>query len=104
MKRRLSRIRIAGGVVGVIVALFLFAYPTQSLLAQQRRVDQTQSQLDDLRRDTMKLNVEATRLSTPAEIERQARARFNMVRQNEKSYSVVLRAKPQDPTTTTVAP
>ena len=97
--RTTPRIRIAAGVVGVVVALFLFAYPTQSLFAQQTQVNKSQAQLDTLERQNRELQARAKRLATAAEIERQARERFNMVRPNEKAYSVVLRGS--DTTTTT---
>ena len=98
--RTIVKVRIAACVVGVVVALFLFAYPTQSLLAQQHQVDQAQSRLDDLNRRNVELHAQERRLSTPAEIERQAREYFNMVKPGEKKFVLV---KSKAAPTTTVA-
>ena len=98
MKSTTTRLRIALGIIGVVVSMFLFAYPTQSMMAQQHRVDKAQQQLDELNRRNRELAVIAQRLATPSEIARQARERFNMVKPKEKAYSVVERPKPA-PTT-----
>lgn len=97
--RRTTRIRIGASIVGVVIALFLFAYPTQSLFAQESQVNNAQAKLEALKNETRELKVRAQRLGTPAEIERQARERFNMVRPNEQAYSIVER--PAQTTTTT---
>ena len=101
VRRTTIRIRIAAGVVGVVLALFLFAYPTQSLLAQQRQVDNAQAHLDDLNRQNIELRIRAKRLATSAEIERQARENFNMVRPHEKAFTVIDRAKRREGSTST---
>lgn len=100
--RRTTRIRIGASIVGVVIALFLFAYPTQSLFAQESEVNNAQAKLEALKNENRELKVHGQRLSTPAEVERQARERFNMVRPNEQAYSIVER--PTQPTTTTTQP
>ncbi len=83
------RLRAAFVVIGVIVAAFLFAYPTQSLLAQQRDVNTRRAQDDSLRKENRELQVQINRLQLPSEIERVARERYNMVRPNEQAFTIV---------------
>lgn len=99
--RTTTRIRLGVSVIGVVIALFLFAYPTQSLFAQETQVDNAQARLDALTKENHELKIRAQRLGTAAEIERQARERFNMVRGSEQAYSIVERPAQQPTTTTT---
>ena len=83
------RLRIAGGVVVVALLAFFFAYPIRSLWDQERDLSRTRSQLHTLQHQNEQLVAERQRLQRPAEIERVARHRYNMVRPGERAYSVV---------------
>ena len=92
------RLRLACVAIGVIVAAFLFVYPTKSLLAQQRTVDNSRNELSSLQRENAELQLRVKRLALPSEIERVARSEYGMVRPNEQAFAVVPKAKPK-PTT-----
>ena len=93
MRRSITRLRIACGAVVLIIAAFLFVYPTQSLLAQQRAVNESRRHLANIEQENRELRVQANRLRMTSEIERVARERYNMARPNEKAYTVVLKPK-----------
>jgi cell division protein FtsB len=90
--------RVALASLAFVAILFMFVFPTQALLAQRSDLADARSDLDVLRDQNAKLEEEAARLQTPAEIERIARERFNMVRPGEQAFAVV------PATTTTTAP
>ena len=99
MRRSITRLRIASAAVVLVVAAFLFMYPTQSLLAQQRAVNESRRHLASIEQQNRELRVQANRLRMSSEIERVAREKYNMARPDEKAYTVVL--KPKQPATTT---
>lgn len=88
------RLRLVGGVVFVALLAFFFAYPTRSLWDQERDLSRTRSQLAALQHENEQLVAQRQRLQRPAEIERVARHRYNMVRPGERAYSVVPPAAP----------
>ena len=93
MRSSALRFRVLCVAIIAVMATFLFAYPTQSLLAQQRQVDAKRHELDVVQRENRELRAKANRLSLASEIERVAREQFNMVRSNEHAYRVVFRKK-----------
>ncbi|HEX5615325.1 MAG TPA: septum formation initiator family protein [Acidimicrobiia bacterium] len=96
--RRLNgRARVAIATLVTVASLFLFVFPTQALLAQQRDVRDAKHDLAVLREQNDRLAEEAARLETPEEIERMAREQYGMVRPGEDAYAVI----PPSPTATT---
>jgi len=96
--RRLNgRARVAIATLVTVASLFLFVFPTQALLAQQRDVRDAKRDLAVLREQNDRLAEEAGRLQTPEEIERLAREQHNMVRPGEDAFAVI----PPSPTVTT---
>ena len=92
--------RIAIVSLVVVATLFLFVFPTRSFLAQRSQISGAQHDLEVLRAQNARLEKEAARLATDAEIERIAREEYNMVRPGEKAFAII----PAAPTTTTTAP
>jgi cell division protein FtsB len=93
--------RIAVASLAVIAMMFLFVFPTRAYLAQQRQVHDARKELEILRSQNKELGREAQTLQTPSEIERLARAQFNMVLPGEHAYTVVPPAT--EPSATTPA-
>jgi cell division protein FtsB len=85
--------RIAVASLAVIAIMFLFVFPTRSYLAQQRQVRAARHALEVLKEQNKELTREARQLETPSEIERLARAQFNMVLPGEQAYNIVPPAK-----------
>jgi cell division protein FtsB len=81
--------RIAVASLAVIAIMFLFVFPTRAYLAQQRQVRTARHAVEVLKHDNKVLGEEARQLQTPSEIERLARAQFNMVLPGEQAYNVV---------------
>lgn len=84
-----GRARVAIAILGTVASLFLFVFPTQALLAQQRDVRDAKHGLTVLREENARLAEEAARLQTPEEIERLAREQHNMVRPGEDAFAVI---------------
>jgi cell division protein FtsB len=101
MRQSVTGLRIACCAVVLVIAAFLFAYPTQSLLAQQRSVNESRRHLASIEQQNRDLQIQARRLRLASEIERVAREKYNMARPNEKAYTVVLKPKKKTTTTTT---
>jgi len=93
--------RIAVASLVFVAMMFLFVFPTSSYLAQQRQVRTARHSVAVLRAQNAQLAREAQRLQTPEEIERLARAQFNMVFPGEQAYNVV---PPRGVATTTTTP
>jgi cell division protein FtsB len=83
-------------VGGVLVGV----YPTRTWLRQQRAVSASEHDLAALREQNQQLQDEATRLQDPAEIERLARAEYNLVLPGEEAYAII----PGAPTSTVPVP
>jgi len=81
--------RIAVASLAVIAIMFLFVFPTRAYLAQQRQVRDARNAVEVLKHDNKVLGEEARQLQTPSEVERLARAQFNMVLPGEQAYNVV---------------
>lgn len=103
------RVRLAAFATLVVLVLFTLVYPARAYLSQRGAVDRARRDLSVLDTQNRKLQRDASRLLTPGEIERLARARFNMVRPGEEAYSVVPAPDPSPatsvpPTTVTTVP
>ena len=99
---RAARARLALAALALVAILFVFVFPTRSYLAQRRQVSAAQHDVDLLKQQNDKLQARATRLQTPAEIERMAREQFHRVFPGEQVYDVVPGSAPPGTTTTTV--
>lgn len=84
-----SKARIVVGFVVFIGLLFGAVYPTRTYLAQQRDLKAAKQKLALFQAQNARLEAEAKRLESDAEIERIARARFNLVKPGEEAYAVV---------------
>ncbi|HEY3831734.1 MAG TPA: septum formation initiator family protein [Acidimicrobiia bacterium] len=102
MSQWTTRLRVAVVAVLAALALFVFVYPTRALLSQGNDIGQTRHDLAALQQQNRTLELEVLKLRTPAEIERIARQRFNMIKPNEHLYAVVP-AQPGATNTTTTA-
>ena len=91
--------RIAVSALAVIAIMFLFVFPMRSYLAQQRQVRAARHAVEVLTAENKELAREARQLQSPSEIERLARAQFNMVLPGEQVYNVVPPAKKPDSVT-----
>lgn len=84
-----SKARIVVASVIFIGILFGAVYPTRTYLAQQRDLKAAQHKLELFRQQNGRLEAEAKRLESDEEIERIARARFNLVKPGEEAYAIV---------------
>jgi cell division protein FtsB len=99
-----SKARIVVGFVIFIGILFGAVYPTRTYLAQQRDLRAAHQKLALFKQQNAHLEAEAKRLESDEEIERIARARFNLVKPGEEAYAIVpVPPKPGDPATQAVA-
>ena len=93
-----SKARILVASVIFIGILFGAVYPTRTYLAQQRDLRAANEKLALFQAQNGRLEAEAKRLESDEEIERIARARFNLVKPGEEAYAVVqVPPKPGDP-------
>jgi cell division protein FtsB len=86
--RRSSWFLLACAIASIGV-LFVFVFPTSSVLAQRRDRAQVAARLRDLTAQNRVLEARARRLVTPAEIERIAREKYDLVRQGEEKYVIL---------------
>jgi cell division protein FtsB len=84
-----SKARIVVASVIFIGILFGAVYPTRTFLAQQRELRAAHHKLEMFREQNGRLEAEAKRLESDEEIERIARARFNLVKPGEEAYAIV---------------
>lgn len=96
---RAAILRLAIASIALVGALFLFVFPTSSLLHQRAQLDDAKERLSVLREQNARLGQETKRVLSDDEIERLARSRFNMVRPGEQAWAIV-----PGPTTTTTPP
>ena len=93
-----SKARIVVAFVIFIGILFGAVYPTRTYLAQRRDLRAAHQKLALFKEQNAHLDAEAKRLESDSEIERIARARFNLVKPGEEAYAVVaVPPKPGDP-------
>jgi cell division protein FtsB len=84
-----SKARIVVASVIFIGILFGAVYPTRTYLAQQRDLKAAHHKLELFKQQNGRLEAEAKRLESDEEIERIARARFNLVKPGEEAYAIV---------------
>jgi cell division protein FtsB len=93
---RAAVVRLAIASLFLIGALFLFVFPTSSLLHQRGQLDDAHERLAVLKEQNRRLSEQSKRALSDEEIERLARARFNMVRPHEQAWAIV--PGPETPT------
>jgi len=100
-----SKARIVVASVIFIGILFGAVYPTRTYLAQQRDLRAAHHRLQLFKQQNGRLEAEAKRLESDEEIERIARARFNLVKPGEEAYAIVpVPPKPGAPAGPAAAP
>jgi cell division protein FtsB len=92
-----SKARIAVGAVVLVGFLFGAVFPTRTYLAQRREIAAANRRLALFSEQNGHLEAEARRLRSDEEIERIARARYNLVRPGEEAYAVVPTPPPPAP-------
>jgi cell division protein FtsB len=85
--------------VAIIVALVVWVFPTRTWLAQRDAAAQTAQKLDVIKTETARLEGQVRVLQTPAEIQRVARERYNLVMPGEHAYAVLPATLPTLPDT-----
>ncbi len=78
-------------VVGLAIAVLggLAVLPARTWLSQRDNLNQAQTELDQIEAEVAVLEAELDLLQTDAEIERMARANFDLVYPGEESYRIV---------------
>jgi cell division protein FtsB len=86
-----SRVTVMLTIATLVIAAALFTnfLPFRQILAQQRALDLTRTQLEVLREENTRLEQEVTALMTDAEVERLAREYFGYVMPGEQAIVVV---------------
>jgi cell division protein FtsB len=84
-----SKARIVVASVIFIGILFGAVYPTRTYLSQQRDLRSAHHRLELFKQQNGRLEAETKRLESDQEIERIARARFNLVKPGEEAYAIV---------------
>ncbi|HLH46176.1 MAG TPA: septum formation initiator family protein [Acidimicrobiales bacterium] len=82
-------VRLLLGAVVVVGILFLFVFPTRTLLEQDRQISVTQRQISLLQRENGVLSRRAAALDNPSAVERIAREQYGLVRPGQKEYIVL---------------
>jgi cell division protein FtsB len=86
--------------VAVAAILLLFVLPGRTFLSQQRTLNATQVQVNDLATENAHLKAEAQQLQSNSDIESIARQEYGLVMPGQKAYAVI----PAGTTTTTTTP
>jgi cell division protein FtsB len=94
---RRSRHRIIGGAVVIIAVLFIGVFPTRTYLAQKAAIARAEEQVSVLAQENERLEDRIDALNSPEEIERMARADFEMVMPGERPYVVLPAPEPAVP-------
>ena len=84
-----SKARIAVASVVFVGFLFGAVFPTRTYVAQRGEISATTERLELFREQNKRLRAEIERLQSDEEIERIARARFNLVKPGEEAYAIV---------------
>jgi cell division protein FtsB len=92
-----SKARIAVASVVFVGFLFGAVFPTRTYLAQRQEIAAAMQRLALFRQQNGRLDAEAKRLQSDEEIERIARARYNLARPGEEAYAIVPVPKPAAP-------
>ncbi len=99
LRARSAALKLLAGALVLMAVLFLWVFPTSSLLAQRRQLQRAEDRLDLLRSQNRDLERESARLRSDAVVEEIARERYQMVRPGERAWAVV--PEPVTPATST---
>ena len=80
---------LVASAVALAGVLFLFVFPTSSWLAQRRDRQQVEAELRRVTARNQSLQRRVRQLRTPEEIERIARAKYNLVRPGEEAFAIL---------------
>jgi cell division protein FtsB len=83
--------------------VLLAVFPLRTWLDQQDAIADTRDRLARLQAENDRLDADAARLANPAEIERRARAQFNLVYPGEEAIAIIA-PEPTAPSTPATAP
>ena len=75
-------------VVGVIVVMGVFVFPTRTWLQQRHQLAQTVQEVRILDQQNAALAAEASKLQTDAEVEQLARERYQLVRPGDQVFAI----------------
>jgi cell division protein FtsB len=84
-----SKARIAVASVVFVGFLFGAVFPTRTYLAQRGEIAAATERLELFAEQNRRLEAEVRRLQNDEEIERIARARYNLVKPGEEAYAIV---------------
>jgi cell division protein FtsB len=82
-------VRLAIASIALVGALFVFVFPTSALLHQRSQLGDAHERLAVLEEQNERLSRQTKRALSDEEVERIARARFNMVRRGEQAWAIV---------------
>ncbi|MCC6338893.1 MAG: septum formation initiator family protein [Acidimicrobiia bacterium] len=97
LRARSTSLKLLAGALVLVAVLFLWVFPTSSVLSQRRQLDRAEDRLRFLAQQNRALERESRRLQSDAAVEEIARERYQMVRPGERAWAVV----PESPTPTT---
>ncbi len=80
---------VAIAALSVLVVLSLAVFPVRQYLGQRSDTASRQATLDQLVADNAQLQARVDALNTPEEIERIARAEYNLVKPGEETYAIL---------------
>jgi cell division protein FtsB len=86
---RAAIVRLAIASIALVGALFVFVFPTSALLHQRSQLGDAHERLAVLEEQNERLSRQTKRALSDEEVERIARARFNMVRRGEQAWAIV---------------
>jgi hypothetical protein len=75
--------------IAVVGVLFVGVFPIRTYLAQRAATDRAETQLRVISAENDRLQARVDALDTDAEIERLARAEYNLVRPGEEAYAIL---------------
>lgn len=88
-RRRAMALRVAIGTIVVVGLLFVVVFPVAAWMDQRADISREERRLAVVREERVRLQTQARRLASPAEIERLARELFGMVRPGETAWSAL---------------
>jgi cell division protein FtsB len=98
-RRRAIALRSSVAVVVLIGLLFVVVFPMSAWIRQRDALSKSEHRLEILQHERARLEREAKRMQSNAEVERVARDLYGMIRPGEQAYAAV-----PGPTTTTTLP
>ncbi len=82
-------VKIAMGVLVLVGAVYLFAFPAHTYLAQKHDIAATEQTVTVLRAENAKLTAERSALQSGSTIERIARQEYGLVKPGQQAFMVL---------------